>query len=88
MSPFSKHNTGSIACVVDTETTFIAKNPRLVFHFGAVMGDLEQENQFKPYTMDYYVKEVMKMLKTCYIEITRAKHTAITRHWQRLNLTW
>ncbi len=60
MSPLSKHNTGSIACVVDTETTFIAKNPRLVFHFGAVMGDLEQENQFKPYTMDYYVKEVME----------------------------
>ena len=55
------HNhTGTIACVVDTECTYISKNPRMVFHFGATIGDIEQENSFRVIKMDYYVKEVMQ----------------------------
>ena len=62
MSPRNRHNTGTIACVVDTECSYITKNPRMVFHFGATFGDLEQENSFNVIKMDYYVKEVMQDL--------------------------
>lgn len=56
----SHNHTGTIACVVDTECTYISKNPRMVFHFGATIGDIEQENSFRVIKMDYYVKEVMQ----------------------------
>ena len=59
MTPRNKHNTGTIACVVDTECSYINKNPRMVYHFGATFGDLEQENSFNVIKMDYYVKEVI-----------------------------
>ena len=48
-----------MACVVDTECTYISKSPNMVFHFGAVFGDLEQEHSFHTLNMDYYVKEVI-----------------------------
>ena len=60
MSPINSNHTGTIACVVDTECTYISKNPRMVFHFGATIGDIEQENSFRVIKMDYYVKEVMQ----------------------------
>ena len=62
MSPNNRHNTGTIACVVDTECSYITKNPRMIFHFGATFGDLEQEHSFNVIKMDYYVKEVMQDL--------------------------
>jgi hypothetical protein len=48
------------ACVIDTETTFINRRPRLVYHFGATFGNIEQKNSFSFGKMDYYVKEVMQ----------------------------
>ena len=50
----------TMACVIDTECTFISKYPSYVYHFGAVFGDLEQSNSFSTVKMDYYVKEVME----------------------------
>lgn len=48
------------ACVVDTECTYINNRPRLVYHFGATFGNIEQKNSFSFGKMDYYVKEVME----------------------------
>ena len=53
MSPNNRHNTGTIACVVDTECSYITKNPRMIFHFGATFGDLEQEHSFNVIKMDF-----------------------------------
>ena len=39
-------NRSTIVCVVDTETTFINETPRMVYHFGATFGDIEQEQSF------------------------------------------
>ena len=61
MSPHKKA-THTIVCVVDTETTFINETPRMVYHFGATFGDIEQENSFNVVKMDYYVKEVIEDL--------------------------
>ena len=50
-----------IACVVDTECAY--KNPTahgMVYHFGAVFGDLNQDYSFHTVNMDYYVLEVME----------------------------
>ena len=50
-----------IACVVDTECAY--KNPNahgMVYHFGAVFGDLNQDYSFHTVNMDYYVLEVME----------------------------
>ena len=63
MAPINSNHTGTIACVVDTECTYISKNPRMVFHFGATIGDIEQENSFRVIKMDYYVKEVMQNIE-------------------------
>lgn len=63
MSPSSNRRQHTIACVVDTECTYINKNPRMVYHFGATFGDIEQENSFNVLKMDYYVKEVISDLE-------------------------
>ena len=60
MSPKRKH---TAACVVDTECTYISNNPRMVYHFGACFGDIEESDQMRnPIKMDYYVKEVIEDL--------------------------
>ena len=56
-------NNHTVACVVDTETSWKNGNPRYVYHFGATFGDLEQSDSFEVFTMDYYPKEVIKQLK-------------------------
>ena len=58
----SPRNNSTIVCVVDTETTFINETPRMVYHFGATFGDIEQLNSFNVIKMDYYVKEVIEDL--------------------------
>ena len=58
MSPNNRHNTGTIACVVDTDCSYLTKNPRMIFHFGATFGDLEQEHSFNVIKMDYYVSSI------------------------------
>ena len=32
----------------------------MVYHFGATIGNLDNENQFDVITMDYYVKEIIE----------------------------
>jgi hypothetical protein len=56
-------NRSTIVCVIDTECTFINDTPRMVYHFGASFGDIEQENSFNVFKMDYYVKEVIQELE-------------------------
>ena len=58
----SPRTNSTIVCVVDTETTFINETPRMIYHFGATFGDIEQLNSFNVIKMDYYVKEVIKDL--------------------------
>lgn len=58
----SPRTNSTIVCVVDTETTFINETPRMVYHFGATFGDIEQLNSFNVIKMDYYVKEVIEDL--------------------------
>ena len=63
MSPKSnmKKHRRTIACVVDTETCF--KNTDsggLVYHFGAVFGNIEQTESYHVKKMDYYVLETME----------------------------
>jgi hypothetical protein len=58
----SPRNNSTIVCVVDTETTFINETPRMIYHFGATFGDIEQLNSFNVIKMDYYVKEVIEDL--------------------------
>jgi len=62
MTPQGKRATHTIVCVVDTETTFINETPRMVYHFGATFGDIQQEQSFNVVKMDYYVKEVIEDL--------------------------
>lgn len=53
----------TIVCVIDTECTFINDTPRMVYHFGASFGNIEQEDSFNVIKMDYYVKEVIQELE-------------------------
>ena len=53
-------HTSVMACVLDTETTFINSNPRLIYHWGTTIGDITQEHSFNWVKQDYYVKEVMQ----------------------------
>ena len=56
---FGQHSK-TICCVVDTECCYKnSKTHGMVYHFGAVFGDLEQEHSFHTLNMDYYVKEVI-----------------------------
>jgi hypothetical protein len=51
----------TIACVVDTETCFKNSTAHgLVYHFGAVFGNIEQTESHHVKKMDYYVREVME----------------------------
>ena len=56
----SPSNLNNVACVIDTECTYISRTPRMVYHFGATIGNLDNENQFDVITMDYYVKEIIE----------------------------
>jgi len=50
-----------IACVVDTETCFKNSDAHgLVYHFGAVFGNIEQTESYHVKEMDYYVLETMQ----------------------------
>lgn len=61
MSPYmNSENTSVMACVLDTETTFINDEPRLVYHWGTTIGDITQEHSFNWVKQDYYVLEVME----------------------------
>ena len=46
------NNKRVMACVVDTECTYISTNPNMVYHFGAVFGDITQTNSL--YTKEMY----------------------------------
>lgn len=59
----------TIACVVDTECCYKnSKTHGLVFHFGAVFGDISQEHTFETYNMDYYVEEVITNIENAYFK--------------------
>ena len=51
-----------MACVIDTECTWISRNPNMVFHFGAVFGDITQRHSLHTIEMDYYVLEIMEQI--------------------------
>jgi hypothetical protein len=60
MNALANQHKRVIACVVDTECCYINTEAHgLVFHFGAVFGDVSQEHTFETYNMDYYVEEVI-----------------------------
>ena len=64
MSPNNK-DSRTIACVVDTECCYMNAKPfhepnGLVYHFGAVFGNLHQQHSFYVREMDYYVQEVIE----------------------------
>ena len=56
----SPSNLNNVACVIDTECTYISRTPRMVYHFGATIGNLDNGNKFDVITMDYYVKEIIE----------------------------
>jgi len=56
----SPSNLNNVACVIDTECTYISRTPRMVYHFGATIGNLDNDNKFDVITMDYYVKEIIE----------------------------
>ena len=89
MSPKSKmkQHKRTIACVVDTETCY--KNSEahgLVYHFGAVFGNIEQTESYHVKTMDYYVKETMENIQNFLFKNKEtgnayATNTAMARAW-------
>jgi hypothetical protein len=82
-----KKHRRTIACVVDTETCF--KNSEahgLVYHFGAVFGNIEQTESYHVKTMDYYVKETMENIQNFLFKNKEtgnayATNTAMARAW-------
>ena len=89
MSPktLMKKHRRTIACVVDTETCF--KNSEahgLVYHFGAVFGNIEQTESYHVKTMDYYVKETMENIQNFLFKNSKtgeayATNGAMARAW-------
>ena len=89
MSPKSnmKQHKRTIACVVDTETCY--KNSEahgLVYHFGAVFGNIEQTESYHVKTMDYYVKETMENIQNFLFKNKEtgnayATNTSMARAW-------
>ena len=59
MTPSNKR---TMACVIDTECTWISRNPNMVFHFGAVFGDITQRHSLHTIEMDYYVLEILEQI--------------------------
>ena len=59
MTPSNKR---VMACVVDTECTFISRQPNMVYHFGAVFGDITQTHSLHTIEMDYYVQEIIEQI--------------------------
>jgi len=51
-----------MACVIDTECTYISRQPNMVYHFGGVFGDITQANSLYTIEMDYYVLEIMEQI--------------------------
>ena len=77
----------TIACVVDTECAY--KNPTahgMVYHFGAVFGDLNQDYSFHTVNMDYYVLEVMEDMQNFLFKnkegTTYATNQSMARAWK------
>ena len=63
----------TIACVIDTECCYKNAKPfdtpnGLVYHFGAVFGNLEQTHSFHVREMDYYVKEVIQDIENFFFK--------------------
>ena len=89
MSPktLMKKHRRTIACVVDTETCY--KNSEahgLVYHFGAVFGNIEQTESYHVKTMDYYVLETMENIQNFLFKNKEtgnayATNTAMARAW-------
>ena len=66
-------NSNTIACVIDTECCYKNAKPYdtpngLVYHFGAVLGNLNQPYSFHVREMDYYVKEVMQDIENFFFK--------------------
>jgi len=60
MNALANPHNKTICCVVDTECCFMnEKTHGMIYHFGAVFGNLEQDHSFYTLNMDYYVKEVI-----------------------------
>ena len=89
MSPKSKmkQHKRTIACVVDTETCYKNSDAHgLVYHFGAVFGNIEQTESYHVKTMDYYVKETMENIQNFLFKNKEtgnayATNTAMARAW-------
>ena len=56
------NNKRIMACVIDTECTYISKSPNMVFHFGGVFGDITQRHSLHTMEMDYYVLEIIEQI--------------------------
>jgi len=60
MNALTNPHSRTICCVVDTECCFKNSDTHgMVYHFGAVFGNLEQDHSFYTVDMDYYVEEVI-----------------------------
>ena len=72
MSPVNKT---AIVCVIDTECCFKnTKSDKLIFHFGACIGNVHQEHSFDVVKMDYYVKEVLEEINNFFF-VNKATNT-------------
>ena len=83
MTPQTKQHKRTIACVVDTETCFKNSTAHgLVYHFGAVFGNIEQTESHHVKKMDYYVKEVMEDIQNFLFKNKETgKHTLRMGQW-------
>ena len=90
MSPktLMKKHRRTIACVVDTETCFKNSDAHgLVYHFGAVFGNIEQTESLHVKEMDYYVLETMEnignfLFKNSTTGEAYATNGAMARAWK------
>ena len=88
MSPKMKQHKRTIACVVDTETCFKNSDSHgLIYHFGAVFGNIEQTESLHVKEMDYYVLETMEnignfLFKNSTTGEAYATNGAMTRAWK------
>ena len=65
----------AIVCVIDTECCFKnTKADKMIFHFGACIGNVHQEHSFDVVKMDYYVKEVLEEIDNFFF-VNKATNT-------------
>lgn len=87
MTPTEKR---TIACVIDTECCYKNAKPYdsangLVYHFGAVIGNVQQTHSFHVREMDYYVAEVMEDIENYFFKTKDGYRYGVN---QNMALAW